>query len=178
MWPKRHDSRAMAFGGLRTDREHSVGYIQVPNLESTQLLSPKGRVVAESKHGAVSENLIQHDCEDGAPLVIGRDPRERFEAADEAANAVLALANRYAKSARGGVLAPSDRVLLPDAFEDKVVVEQPNGGQALRMVALAKPICLEPAAALGRWQRSLTHRATCSRPAVASSTPAALLNRR
>src|SRR5439155_17560518 len=101
VWSKGHDPRAVAFGCLRTDCEHSIGHVQVPNLEGTQLLSSKGRVVGESKHGSVSQQLAPYDGEDRPPLVIGWDPGERFEATDEAANAVFALTERYAKSACG-----------------------------------------------------------------------------
>jgi hypothetical protein len=45
-----------------------------------------------------------------------------------AANAVFALAYRYAESPGGRVQAPPDRILVPDAFEDEVVIKQPNGG--------------------------------------------------
>lgn len=66
-------------------------------------------------------------------------PGERFEATDESANAVFALTERYAESACGGILAPANGVLVPDPFEDEVVVEQANSGQALLNGRVSQP---------------------------------------
>ena len=166
----RHHPLPAVLRRLRPHPQRPVRRVEVVGPQRAQLLPPQRGVVGQREHHPVTDRLVaerpssisSHCCSVGIHgNFVSRGTRPRCTPAEPPA---------------GRVAAAADRVGLPHALLDQVVVEQPHRHQPLlqRRVRQPRPESIDTTFAprrLGRDVNSRTNTATCARVAVTGSTP-------
>jgi hypothetical protein len=113
----RHHALHAVLGVLRLDPQRPPARVDVLGAEQAQLFPPQRRVVGQREHHPVADRLARRDPQDGGPLLLIRDPRQLDQPRDKATLVAAELPP-------GRVLAPPDRVGVPQPLLDEVVIEQ------------------------------------------------------
>src|SRR5262245_5413184 len=113
------------FGVLGTDHNRPESWVNIANLQRTQLLTPQCGVVSESKHHSIAQRFGFGRLNDLEPLFLVRNPGQFGVPPEQTTFAVTG------KSFARRVFPTPDRICFSNPLFYKIVVIETNGRQSL-----------------------------------------------